>query len=292
VTGLDGRRQTGNPSWDTINAANVGDYRLQVSPDGSTGWTDVAVKVNPIGAAVSAFRVVLEEPVTGRYFRILVDFTAYLPTLGSGYASGFARVNQFELYGEQVDPRVDVVSVDAVAGVEADEGAVFGDLGLPAQVGVTLSTGNRANVPVVWDEAGYGGVPGGVYELTGALSLAGILENPGSLAASVEVTVGGEPPGLDLALAVAPRCVAGKVTLAVTAVNLDESVAASLLVVSPFVSKSFPSVAPQGKASQAVAAKQTTIAAGVVTVTGVAAGDESRTGSASYSYPSFTCGAG
>ncbi|MDR0593790.1 MAG: Ig-like domain-containing protein [Bifidobacteriaceae bacterium] len=267
VTGLHGLAAGKTTDWNYKDAENVGTYRLQVSPNGEDGWQDVAVKENPKGNAVSGFSIDLDEPVRGRYFRILVDYTNHLPD-PNGWAGGYARVGQFELYAASAVLEFNVASVDPVAGVEVAAGTPFADLGLPSHVSVVLSTGNRANVPVEWDEDSYDGSAAGSSTVTGALTVAGLLANPDELTASVEVeVVGSAVEPLSLSPTAVARCAAGKAQVSVVVKNTD-TVAAAVSFTTDFGSASFASVANGKSASKAFVIRATSVEAGTVTVTG------------------------
>ncbi|UKJ63877.1 Ig-like domain-containing protein [Cellulosimicrobium cellulans] len=79
----------------------------------------------------------------------------------------------------------------------------------------------------------------------------------------------GDEPELDLAVEVAPRCLAGTAYVAVRAAN-GEDVPVSMTLSTPFGQKGFADVAPGTSAYQAFATRATSVPAGTATVTATA----------------------
>ena len=84
-----------------------------------------------------------------------------------------------------------------------------------------------------------------------------------------------------------PRCLAGRATLAVRAVN-EEDGPLDVALATAFGDKAFTDVAPGTAAYQSFATRVAAIEAGTVTVTASDGGG--RTSETSVQYPALTCG--
>ncbi|MBE9940456.1 alpha-N-arabinofuranosidase [Cellulosimicrobium cellulans] len=97
-------------------------------------------------------------------------------------------------------------------------------------------------------------------------------------------------PELDLAVEVAPRCLAGTAYVAVRATN-GEDVPVSVTLATPFGQKAFADVAPGRNAYQSFAARATSAPAGNATVTGTVTLDgEQVTSTVDVAYDALDCG--
>ncbi|MNW56736.1 hypothetical protein D3C74_344690 [compost metagenome] len=86
--------------------------------------------------------------------------------------------------------------------------------------------------------------------------------------------LGAEPePELAVSVTVQPKCVAGKVTLNVRAVN-DDTVPVDVVLSTPFGKKTMTGVLPGKSAQQTFATRSTSIEAGTATVTATSGGKE------------------
>lgn len=85
-----------------------------------------------------------------------------------------------------------VVSVETVPNVEVDFGVVFGSLGLPSALDVTLSDASVVSMSITWGAGSYNENVADSYDLTGTLTLPGGVTNPLSVVAEVTVLV--NPP--------------------------------------------------------------------------------------------------
>ncbi|MFJ4108387.1 alkaline phosphatase family protein [Oerskovia enterophila] len=98
-----------------------------------------------------------------------------------------------------------------------------------------------------------------------------------------------EDPAVELDVEVTPRCVAGRVTLAVRAVNVGD-VPADVKVTTPFGSRTFVGVLPGKSAHQSFATRASSVEAGTVTVTGTASIDGSPVSTPyEQSFPAAAC---
>jgi len=124
---------------------------------------------------------------------------------------------------------------------------------------------------------------GGEYELW-------VVAQPSGTTARIPVTVeAGEPTGAELTdVVVSPRCLAGKVYVAVKAVNGGD-VPVDITLSTPYGERTFTAVAPGAAAYQSFATRATSVPAGSVTVTG-----SFTDGTGVREYPvehdAFTCG--
>lgn len=110
---------------------------------------------------------------------------------------------------------------------------------------------------------------------------------PGLERVQVKVTVKAVPSALSVKIDATPRCVAGKVTLMVTATNTS-SIAATLTIKTGFSTKQVDGVKAGASTSQAISTRATSVPAGTATATATAPG---ATGSqpATAAYPALTC---
>ncbi|QJW38633.1 ExeM/NucH family extracellular endonuclease [Cellulosimicrobium protaetiae] len=117
-----------------------------------------------------------------------------------------------------------------------------------------------------------------------------VVASPSGTTARIPVTVeAGEPTGAVLTdVVVSPRCMAGKVYVAVKAVNGDD-VPVDVVLSTPYGSRTFTGVAPGAAAYQSFAVRATSVPAGSVTVTGSFA---DGTGVREYpvAFDAFSCG--
>ncbi len=117
-----------------------------------------------------------------------------------------------------------------------------------------------------------------------------VVAAPSGTTARIPVTVeAGEPAGAELtAIEVSPRCMAGKVYVAVKAVNGGD-VPVDIVLSTPYGERTFTAVAPGVAAYQSFASRATSVPAGSVTVTG---SFTDGTGVREYpvEYDAFTCG--
>lgn len=83
----------------------------------------------------------------------------------------------------------DIAAVTTPATIEVPIRTTFGNIGLPAQVEVTYSTGEKGNISVTWLQGNYNGLVNGTYTLTGELTLAPMTTNISGHQASITVVV-------------------------------------------------------------------------------------------------------
>lgn len=181
-----------NPDPAGENERNWGDYALQVSENGTDSWETVDLKEDNRANEISR---TLSQPVTGRYFRVLIDLSIFTEIAGYPWSSGFASINQLELY-EVGNPKEQTVSeVEAIDAISVPEGTAFEELELPKEASVKLDNGMYVNVPVQWQEGHYRGDQAGEYVLSGTLDLPEIIQNPEGKTAQicVEVKGAGQP---------------------------------------------------------------------------------------------------
>ncbi|MCJ8166670.1 Ig-like domain-containing protein [Pontibacter sp. E15-1] len=82
-----------------------------------------------------------------------------------------------------------IASVTTPATIQVPIRTTFENIGLPAQVEVTYSTGEKANIAVTWLQGNYNGLVDGLYTLTGELTLAPMTTNIDGHKASITVEV-------------------------------------------------------------------------------------------------------
>lgn len=107
------------------------------------------------------------------------------------YAAGGAMsLDNIQVTNVNFDEVVVIKEIEAVEqleGIKVPEGTAFQTLPLPETVTVTLKSGERETVRVVWDSAAYRPNEEGVQLLTGTLKIPYDILNPKQLQASVEV---------------------------------------------------------------------------------------------------------
>ena len=185
----DGHRQqnTENPVGDPEDSSNWGNYYLQVSENGIDGWQTVDSKIENKNNTTDR---TLTEPVTSQHFRIYMEFPMFKSDTGWQWGSGYARLNQVELYETGADEFVSsAVHIEVLEDIETEAGTVFEDLDLPDEVLVTLSNEMQIEVGVNWSSEGYLADQPGIYTLTGELQLPSAITNPDTLNAKIQVTV-------------------------------------------------------------------------------------------------------
>lgn len=104
--------QVGNPNDDS----NWGDYHLQVSENGKDGWRTVDSKENNVNNTTDQ---VLEEAVTGRYFRIYMEFPQFQTDTGWQWENGFARLHQVELYTPSIAETIILEEIEVLQDITA-----------------------------------------------------------------------------------------------------------------------------------------------------------------------------
>ncbi|RIJ42710.1 Ig-like domain-containing protein [Pontibacter oryzae] len=82
-----------------------------------------------------------------------------------------------------------IVSVATPATMQVPIRTTFGKIGLPTQVEVTYSTGEKETIAVTWQEGNYNGFVAGPYTLAGDLTLAAMTTNIDGHKASITVEV-------------------------------------------------------------------------------------------------------
>ncbi|SME90384.1 5'-nucleotidase [Cellulosimicrobium cellulans J34] len=151
------------------------------------------------------------------------------------------------------------------------------DPGNPAGTATVTAGAATLTVPVPADAAA------GEYDLW-------VVAEPSGTTARIPVTVeAGAAEGAVLTdVVVSPRCMAGKVYLAVKAVNGDD-VPVDVVLSTPYGERTFTGVAPGAAAYQSFASRATSVPAGSVTVTGSFA---DGTGVREYpvAFDAFSCG--
>ena len=172
----------GNPEDD----ANWGNYYLQVSPDGEHDWKTLDSKIENRNNTTDR---TLAEPVTGRYFRIYMEFPMFQSNAGWTWENGFARLNQVELYEKEKEERIFAEETEKMESVEAAEGTLFEELKLPDKVWVRLNSGIWFQAEVDWMREAYHPNRPGNQTVTGTLRLPSEIGNPQGLKAEVLVQV-------------------------------------------------------------------------------------------------------
>jgi len=82
-----------------------------------------------------------------------------------------------------------ITKVEEITAKSVEHNTVFGDIGLPEKVGVTLCDYSTAALNVSWLEGDYDGETAGVYIIAGELALTDDIINPDNLYPTVQVTV-------------------------------------------------------------------------------------------------------
>lgn len=89
-----------------------------------------------------------------------------------------------------VSPEVRTISsVTAIDDITVFTGVDFEDVDLPSTVQVTLDNAATSDLEVTWDNGDYNSATPGTYTIDGAISLSGVITNPGALQAHVDVIV-------------------------------------------------------------------------------------------------------
>ncbi|MBN0038579.1 family 43 glycosylhydrolase [Cellulosimicrobium cellulans] len=135
---------------------------------------------------------------------------------------------------------------------------------LPATVTATFRDGHTEQVAVAWDHVDLGQLtrPGDTVTVEGRLA-----NGAGTPAVATLTAVGDPQTQVPLEVELSPRCLAGKVYLAVRATNAGD-VPVDVTLTTPFGERSFADVAPGKSAYQSFATRTTSVAAGTVTVAG------------------------
>lgn len=184
----DGWRKGVSGEAETKYDGNWGDYHLQVSPDGENNWETVDSNIDNKSNTTDRM---LETPVTGRYFRIYMEFPMFKSETGWKWKTGYARLNQVELYAVPSAPEaVNVVEIESLEEIDVDYGTGFDEINLPDFITVKLSNEMNVNFPVKWDAGDYNGNQEGTYAINGTLELPEGIVNTENLAATVQVVVG------------------------------------------------------------------------------------------------------
>lgn len=179
-------QNTEDAQGDPEDASNWGNYYLQVSPDGESGWKTVDSK---IGNKNNTTDQTLQEPVTGRYFHIYMEFPMFLSNAGWQWESGFARLNQVELYEKREAVHILAEETELPELLEAAKGTPFEELKLPKQIGVRLNRGIWILTDVDWDSELYHPNQAGEQKITGMLQLPLAIENTKELKAEITVKI-------------------------------------------------------------------------------------------------------
>lgn len=161
---------------------------------------------------------------------------------------------------------------------------------LPERVEVSYNDGSRDNqaIGVEWDFDESVVESPGVYTIRGELVLPSYVSTAGTTSTTLELTVGdGVPVGPAASVTATTRCVSGKVTLVLKAVNEDDE-PLTLELTSPYGTKKFENVQPGKSVSQAFSTRAPGIAAGTAEVKATAAGGATATYDADYAAAS--CG--
>ncbi|MFD2796076.1 discoidin domain-containing protein [Promicromonospora vindobonensis] len=161
---------------------------------------------------------------------------------------------------------------------------------LPTRVAVSYNDGSRDNqaIGVVWDFDESVVQEPGVHVITGQLVLPDYVSEAGTTQTTLTLTVLGDPDAGPVVTATAePRCLAGRVTLAVRAVN-DEDGPLDVTLATAFGTKEVSGVQPGAAAYQSFATRTGSVEAGTATVT--ADDGAGRTSETSIDYPALTCG--
>lgn len=161
---------------------------------------------------------------------------------------------------------------------------------LPERVLVSYNDGSRDNraIAVEWDYDETLVDQPGVHTIHGDLVLPSYVSTAGTTSTTLTLTVGdGVPPGPAVSATAVTRCVAGKITLVVRAVN-DDDEPLSIELTSAFGTKKVDAVQPGKVVSQAFSTRTVGVAAGVVVVKATAAGGATATVEAPYAAAS--CG--
>lgn len=184
----DGHRSqnTEDPIGDPNDAGNWGDYYLQISENGIDGWQTVDSKMNNVNNTTDQ---TLKEAVTGRYFRIYMEFPMFQAAVGWKWPKGFARLDQVELYTPVVQQAINITEIEVPKDLIVIPGVPFDGLALPQELKVKLDNGTFINVAITWDKGEYNNEGTGTYILNGTPSLPSAIGNPEHLKAVITVHV-------------------------------------------------------------------------------------------------------
>ncbi|WP_244286057.1 Ig-like domain-containing protein [Cellulosimicrobium cellulans] len=161
---------------------------------------------------------------------------------------------------------------------------------LPTKVLVSYNDGSRDNqaIGVEWDYDESVVQTPGVYVIQGDLVLPDYVSTAGTTTTTLTLTVGdGVPAGPAVTVTAETRCLAGKVYVAVRALN-DDDVPLTVRLDTPFGTKTFNGVEPGKNAYQSFASRTTSVEAGAATV--VATDAEGRSTTVTAQYDAATCG--
>ncbi|ROP56639.1 Ig-like protein group 4 [Rathayibacter sp. PhB185] len=239
-------------------------YQLQYQGASSSTWTAVPGYESAVALAAPADGTAPTlnatfAPVTAKAFRVVMN----------AYANTHLIVSETKLYESVASPAA-VATLGAlrvngvgVAGFEPARGsyAVTVD-GTSMPVLTAVATDSAARVRVTQPTTANGGV--GTVVITSA---------DGTVSQTTTVTVTLKAPAaLAVAATATTRCIAGKVTLTVTAQN-NATVPVSMTVASAYGSKEFTGILPGKNASAAFSTRAASVPAGQATVTATATVD-------------------
>lgn len=184
----DGHRSqnTEDPIGDPNDASNWGDYYLQISKNGIDGWQTVDSKINNVNNTTDQ---ILEDVVTGRYFRIYMEFPMFQADTGWKWPKGFARLNQVELYTPVVTQEINIAEIEMPKDIIVKPGVAFENLAMPQELKVKLNNGTDITAAVTWGKGEYNNAVTGTYTLNGILNLPSTIGNPNNLKAVIQVQV-------------------------------------------------------------------------------------------------------
>lgn len=160
---------------------------------------------------------------------------------------------------------------------------------LPERVEVSYNDGSRDNqaIGVEWDFDETVVQRAGVYTIRGELVLPSYVSTAGTTSTTLTLTVGdGIPVGPNVSATATTRCISGKVSLVVKAVNEDDE-ALTIELKSAFGTKKFENVQPGKSVSNVFSTRTVGIAAGTAQAV-AAGGGESITVDAPYD--AVSCG--
>ncbi len=157
-----------------------------------------------------------------------------------------------------------------------------------ASSAATYGDGATKELAVTWDA-----VDPASWAQAGTFTVSGSFGPSITTRATATVTVtpvDPEPePDLVVEVSATAKCVAGKVTVSMRAVN-GEDVPVDVKVASVFGSKSFTGVAPGKSASQSFATRAGSVDAGVVMITASTGGADGTSATFEAPYPALDCG--
>ena len=179
-------QNTEDPVGDPQDDGNWGDYYLQVSKNGKDGWETIDSKQNNVNNTTDR---TLDETVTGRYFRIYMEFPQFQADKGWPWPDGFARLHQVELYTPTEADHISLKEIRKPQDITVTKGVPFEELTLPRELKVCLSNGTEINAGVTWDKGEYDQNVADIYTLKGTLSLPEAIANPDNIRPEVQVQV-------------------------------------------------------------------------------------------------------